>query len=64
MFFHSKNETKQNNISADAGHFLKKKIHLKDFENENLTTTIRRNNAEQPYFSMKIIQKKVKQTKP
>ena len=40
----------RNNIPEDAGHFLRTEIDSIDFKNENLTTKIRRNKAEKPYF--------------
>ena len=49
MFVLSKNKRKKN-IPSDAGHFLRKEIDSKDFENENLTTKIRRNKEAKPYF--------------
>ena len=54
----------KNNIPADAGHFQRTEIDLKDFKNENLTNKIRRNKAEKQYFFEKIFQKILKQTKP
>ena len=51
MFLPSKNETKENNIPPDVGHFLRKEIYSTDFKHENATATIRRNKAEKPYFS-------------
>ena len=50
MFLTPKSETQKNNIPADAGHFLRTEIDSIDFKNENLTTKIRRNKAEKPYF--------------
>ena len=41
------------NIPSGAGHFLRKEIDSKDFENENLTTKIRRNKEAKPYFLKK-----------
>ena len=41
---------KQDNIPADAGHFLRKEIDSTDLKNENLTTKIRRNKADKPCF--------------
>ena len=35
------------------GIFLSTEIDSKDFKNENLTTNIRRNKAEKPYFKKK-----------
>ena len=49
MFVLSKNKRKKN-IPSDAGHFLRKEIDSKDFENENLTTKIRRNKKVKPYL--------------
>ena len=46
-----------NNILADAGHFLSTEENSKDFKNENLTTKMRRNKAEKPYFCKKNIPK-------
>ena len=43
----------RNNIPADTGHFIRTEIDSKDFTNENLTTKIRRNKAEKPYFLKK-----------
>ena len=40
----------KNNIPGDARHFLRTEIDSTDFKNENLTTKIRRNKAEKPYF--------------
>ena len=54
----------ENNIPADAGHFLRTEIDSTDFKNENLRTKIRGNKAEKPFFSKKIFQKILKQTKP
>ena len=48
---------KKNSIRADAGHFLRTEIDSIDFKNENLTTKIRRNKVEKPYFLKKIFQK-------
>ena len=48
---------KKNSIRADAGHFLRTEIDSIDFKNENLTTKIRRNKVEKPYFFKKIFQK-------
>ena len=48
---------KKNSIRADAGHFLRTEIDSIDFQNENLTTKIRRNKVEKPYFLKKIFQK-------
>ena len=50
MFVPPKNDTEKNNIPADAGHFLRTEIDSIDLKNENLTTKIRRNKAEKPYF--------------
>ena len=47
----------RNNIPEDAGHFLRLEIDSVDFKNENLTTKIRRNKAEKPYFLKKDIPK-------
>ena len=55
---------KQDNIPADAGHFLRKEIDSTDLKNENLTTKIRRNKADKPCFFKKIFQNILKQTKP
>ena len=49
MFLPTTNE-KQDNIPADAGHFLRTETDSTDFENENLTTKIRRNRVEKPHF--------------
>ena len=43
----------RNDIPADTGHFIRTEIDSKDFTNENLTTKIRRNKAEKPYFLKK-----------
>ena len=53
----------KNNIPADARHFLSTEIDSIDFENENLTTEIRRNKAEKTYFFKKIFQNIFKQMK-
>ena len=45
----------KNNIPGDARHFLRREIDSTDFKNENLTTKIRRNKAEKPYFFKKNI---------
>ena len=55
---------KKNNIPAEDGHFLITEIHSRDFENENLTTKIRRKKAEKIYLLKKIFQKILKQTIP
>ena len=55
---------KKNNNPADVGHFLRRAIDLKDFENEKLTAKIRRNKAEKPYFFQKMFQKVLKKRKP
>ena len=47
----------ENNIPADAGHFLRTEIDSTDFKNENLRTKIRGNKAEKPFFSKKSISK-------
>ena len=47
----------ENNIPADAGHFLRTEIDSTDFKNENLRTKIRGNKAEKPFFSKKNISK-------
>ena len=52
MFLPPKNRKKKNN-PADAGDFLRTEIHSTDFENEKLTTKIRRNRGERPYFFKK-----------
>ena len=57
MFVPLKNETKKTNIPVEAGHFLRTEIDSTDFKNENLTTKIRRNKAQKPYFSKNIFQK-------
>ena len=49
MFVPSKMETKQT-ILAAAGHILRNEIDSTYFKNEILTTKIRRNKAEKPYF--------------
>ena len=38
-----------NNIPADAGHFLRTQIDSTNFPNENLTTKVGRNKAENSY---------------
>ena len=50
MFVPPKYETKKNDIPADAGHFLRAEIDSADFENQNLSTKIRKNKAEKQYF--------------
>ena len=50
MFVLSKNKKRKRNIPADAGYFLRREIHSTDFENEKLTSKIRRNKGERPYF--------------
>ena len=55
---------KKNNIPADSGNFLRTEIDSTDFKNENLTTKIRRNKAENSYFLKKLFQNILKQTKP
>ena len=57
MFVPSKNKREKNNIPADAGHFFKKEIDSTGFQNENLTTKIKRNQPEQPCFFFKNIPK-------
>ena len=64
MFVPPKNDKKKNNIPADSGNFLRTEIDSTDFKNENLTTKIRRNKAEKPYFFKTISQNILKQTKP
>ena len=49
----------KNNIPAHAGHFLRTEIDSTDFENENLTTKIRRNKAEKVYIFFKNIPKNI-----
>ena len=51
MFVPSKNETKENNIPANAGNFLRKEIYSTDFKNENVTTKKRTSKAGKSYFS-------------
>ena len=63
MFLPTTNE-KQDNIPADAGHFLRTETHSTDFKNENLTIKIRTNKAQKPHFLRKRFQKIFKQTKP
>ena len=46
---------KKDNIPAHAGHFLNTEIDSTNLKNENLTTKIRRNKAENPYFFKKNI---------
>ena len=43
-----KKTRKKNNIPADAGDFPRTQIDSTDFENEKLTTKIRRNKGEKP----------------
>ena len=50
-------------IPADRAHFLRTEIDSTHFKNENLSTEIKRNKAEKPYFLKKIFQKIMKQTK-
>ena len=47
----------KNNIPAHAGHLLRTEIDSTDFENENLTTKIRRKKEEKLYFFKKNIRK-------
>ena len=42
-----------NNIPGDAGHFSRTETDSTDFENENLTTKIRRNRVKNPHFKKK-----------
>ena len=63
MFLPTTNE-KQDNIPADAGHFLRTETHSTDFKNENLTIKTRTNKAQKPHFLRKRLQKIFKQTKP
>ena len=63
MFLPTKNE-KQDNIPADAGHFLRTETDSTDFKNENLTIKIRTKKAQKPHFLRKRLQKIFKQTKP
>ena len=51
MYLQKIREKKKN--PSDAGHFLRKEIDSKDFENENLTTKIRRNKEAKLYFFKK-----------
>ena len=62
-FYLQEMRQKKNNIPDIAGHFFSTEIDSTDFENENLTTKIRRNRAEKPYFFNKICQMIFKQTK-
>ena len=39
--------TQKNNIPADPGHFLRTEVDSTDFKNQNLTTKIPRNKAEE-----------------
>ena len=64
MFVPSKNKRKKKNIPADAGHFLRTEIDSRDFKNENLTTKIKRNKEQKPYFFKKFFQKIFKSTEP
>ena len=64
MFVPPKNETKKNNIPADAGHILRTKIESTDFKNKNLTTKTKRSKAEKPYLFKNIFENILKQTKP
>ena len=52
----------KNNIPAYAGHFWSTEIDSTNLKNENLTTSIRRSKAENPYFFKKKYQKSLKQT--
>ena len=61
MFLPTTNE-KQDNIPADAGHFLRTETDSTDFKNENLTIKISRNKAQKLYFFKTIFQKILKQT--
>ena len=47
----------KNNTPADAGNILRKEIDSTDFKNEKLTSEIRRNKVEKPYFFKKHITK-------
>ena len=40
----------KNNIPADAGNFLRTEKDSKDFKNEKLSTKIRRDETQKPYF--------------
>ena len=42
--------TQLNNIPSDSWHYLRREIDSTDFQNENLTTKIRRNKAEKSHF--------------
>ena len=52
---------KKNNIPGD---FLTTEIDSTDFKNEELTTKIRRNKGERPYFLKNIFENIFKQTRP
>ena len=62
-FYLQEMRQKKNNIPDIAGHFFSTEIDSTDFENENLTTKIRRNKAEKSYFLKKIFKQIFKQTK-
>ena len=47
--------TQLNNIPSDSWHYLRREIDSTDFQNENLTTKIRRNKAEKSHFFLKKI---------
>ena len=64
MYLHIRKMRKKDNILAEDGHFLITEIDSRDFENENLTTKIRRKKAEKIYLLKKIFQKILKQTIP
>ena len=64
MYLYIRKMRKNNNIPAEDGHFLITEIDSRDFENENLTTKIRRKKAEKIYLLKKIFQKILKQTIP
>ena len=63
MFLPTTNE-KQDNIPADAGHFLRTETDSTDFKNENLTIKISRNKAQKLYFFQNNIPKDLETDKP
>ena len=58
MFVLSKNETKRKNISAGLVHFQRTEIDSKDFKNEILSATMRRNEGRKTKFFLKKHSKK------
>ena len=49
----------KNNIPADAGNFLRTEKDSKDFKNEKLSTKIRRDETQKPYFLKENIPKRL-----